>query len=128
MMLIIYQNEIRKLRSKTNFDQHQSILNPIFNGKNIDMVIKNTSIKYKTTDKMHKKRGSLIEVAIEPRYKVKSRYVNLISDMNVIPIIQSSCKSLTYLKLNSCVLLTKKTFEVLETLDCIKKLSITKNE
>jgi hypothetical protein len=44
---------------------------PLFEGKNIDMVIKNTTIKYKTTDKFSKKRGALVEISIEPRDQIK---------------------------------------------------------
>ena len=116
------------MRQKSDFNQHQCILNPIFNGKNIDKVIEHTYIRYKTTDTYGKKKGALLEVAIEPRDKVKSRHVNLVSDLNIIPVMQSSIRSLTYLKLNSCVLLTKKSFEVIGQLENIKKISITNNQ
>ena len=60
-----------------------------------------------------------MEVAIEPRDKIKSRHVNLISDINLIPVMLSSIRSMTYLKLSSCVLLTKKCFEAIGSLENI---------
>ena len=116
-----------KLRQKSDFIQHRCILTPLFEGKNIDLVIKNTTIRYKTTDKYSKKRGALIEISIEPRDLVKTRHVIQITDVNLIPVIESSLKSLTYLKLSSCVMLKKKTFESISMIETLTMLSITHN-
>lgn len=91
------------------------------------MVIKNTTIRYKTTDKYSKKRGALVEISIEPREPNKSRHVIQITDVNLIPVIESSLKSITYLKLSSCVMVKKKTFEAISLIETLSMLSITNN-
>lgn len=115
------------MRQKSDFIQHRCILIPLFEGKNIDLVIKNTTIKYKTTDKFSKKRGALVEISIEPREPAKARHVNLITDVNLIPVIESSLKSITYLKLISCVMIKRKSFEAIGLLENLNMLSITYN-
>ena len=108
--------------------QHKEILNPLFKGKNIDFVMKNTSVRYKLSDKWLSRKGVLSQFAIGPNKKSKGKVNHSVIDRDLITIIATSHRTLSYLNISNCPLISKKTFEEIKNLQNLKKLSINMNE
>lgn len=107
---------------------HTAVLNPIFKGKNIESVLKSVSVKYSTTERRKIKIGALREFSIGPKYNKRSRRLNhLISDDDLIAILKSSHKTLQYLNVTKCSLITDKSLEEIGKLKNLKKLSLSEN-
>ena len=116
------------------FCLHKAILAPLFIGKNMAAVLKKMRVKYTTTDSLTQKRGALLELCIGPVKSKKTsgllkiNNVNSLEDKNLIPVLETSQKTLTYLNLTSCTLISAKSFAAISKIENLKKLAIIGNK
>lgn len=120
--------EIRKIQQKSKLPHNQTVLGNLLKGKNLDIFLKRNRVAFTSVPDKNSKKGVISKLEVSP-LKPQNRAQNtLITDKDIMNILQTSTKTLTFCNLVSCMFITSLTFKTLSQVRSLQWLCISNNQ
>ena len=111
--------ELSKLNDSAKLD---SSIKKLFKGKSFTHFVRNTRVRYVT--KMIKTKKKLVKLEITPKTENKKRVFPLITDQDMVPVLNDCERHLEVLILFGCHLIGPLTFRSISKVKSLTKLSM----
>lgn len=105
------------------------MLGNLLKGKNLDLFLKRNRVAFASAQGKSSKKGVLSKLHLSPlRPRVAVNQCTMVRDSDIVQILETSYKTLTYCNLVSCTLITPVTFNILANAKNLQWLCITNNQ
>lgn len=107
---------------------NQTVLGNLLKGKNLDSFLKRNRVAFSGVSSQNAKRGIISKFELSPLKPHTRPQSMLIFDRDIISILETSYKTLTYCNLVSCMFITGLTFDALSNARHLQWLCLSNNQ
>lgn len=107
---------------------NQTVLGSLLKGKNLDIFLKRNRVAFSGVSGKNSKKGVISKFELSPLKPQNKAQNTLVCDRDIIKILETSYKTLTYCNLISCMFITSATFKTLANAKNLQWLCLSNNQ
>lgn len=107
---------------------NQTVLGSLLKGKNLDIFLKRNRVAFSGVSGKNSKKGVISKFELSPLKPQNKTQNTLVCDRDIIKILETSYKTLTYCNLISCMFITSATFKTLANAKNLQWLCLSNNQ